>query len=339
MYIWLKNKISSVKLFKIVFIGLMKLVYDFKLKAKDAMVKVYIKFPFLIKKKYYVISRKSYSMLYGVFSNILYYLPLLNTARVLRLEPVVKMYNYNLNEKPEDLWPVFFEKTEKNARNTYILKKECYFNYGVEFNRGGVYKKIDLDRILKYDKDEVIYWNEVFSKYIHYNQYLEEALEKEYKKYFEGIHKSGKRILGVKLRGTDYTNSNPQGHYIQTTTTTMITRVKKIVEESGFDFIYLATEDENIVNDFKKEFSDEVLIIRNNNFINGYDKSKTTSAFEEAAKKFGEKESTLDYIKDTYLLTKTDSLITCGNSGSVMAIIMNGGRYEKVYFMNNGTFR
>lgn len=339
MYNWLKSKVSEIKLLKTMLLQIVKLVYNLKLIIKDIMVKVYVFFPFLINKKYYIISRKGYSKLCGVFSNILFYLPLLDTAKKLKLTPILKMYNYRVDDLSEDMWPVFFEKTEKEILNTHRENnKNCYCNFGYEFNRGGVHKKLNLSKILNYNKSEVIYWNKIYNEYIHYNVEIKRIVEEEYKKYFEKIHKSNEKILGVKLRGSDYANNNPLGHPIQSTASEMAIRVKKIMQKKDIRYLYLATEDSTIVDKFKREFTKEELIIRNNKLIGKEDENYLISASEAANKKFGEKESILEYIKDTDLLSRTDFLITCGNSGSVMAIIINGGRYEKVYFLNNGKF-
>ena len=203
---------------------------------------------------------------------------------------------------------------------------------------GGVHKKLNTDKILNYNKNEVIYWSEIFNEYIHYNRELKKTVEEEYKVYFEKIHRLNKKILGVKLRGSDYVNNIPLGHPIQSTASEMATKVREIMQKKDISYLYLATEDSTIVEEFRRKFTKEELITRNNMLIWPNDENYLNSASEAANKKFGEKESILEYIKDTDLLSRTDALVTCGNSGSVMAIIMNGGRYEEVYFLDNGKF-
>ena len=338
MYNWIKSKVRNIKLLKVMLLQVIKLAYNLRLIVKDIMVKVYVLFPFLLNKKYYVISRNGYSRLCGVFSNILYYLPLLDAAKKLNLIPVVKMYNYRIDNSSEDMWPLFFEKTTEKITDNNGNNKNYYSNYGYEFNRGGVHKKLNVDKILNYNKNEVMYWNEIYDEYIHYNRELNKIVEEEYKVYFEKIHKLNKKILGVKLRGSDYANNNPSGHPIQSTASEMATKVGEIMQSKNISYLYLATEDSTIVEEFKRKFTKEELIIRNKQLIGPDDENYLNSASEAANKKFGEKESILEYIKDTDLLSRTDALVTCGNSGSVMAIIMNGGRYEEVYFLDNGKF-
>jgi len=61
---------------------------------------------------------------------------------------------------------------------------------------------------------------------------------------------NSKNILGVMIRGTDYTALKPRGHAVQPTVEQVITDVKIFDKEYKYDYIFFATEDEAIRNKF-----------------------------------------------------------------------------------------
>ena len=165
---------------------------------------------------------------------------------------------------------------------------------------------------------------------------MKQEVEKEYEKYFKDIHASGKKILGVKLRGTDYNGIKPEGHYIQPTAEEMVTDANKIMTEEKIDYVYLATEDEEIVNIFQNNFGKR-LITRDKPLTNK-EVAGLVPVAQVAAEQFGRIESGINYIKDIDLLSRADYLLTSGNSGAVLAIIMNGLKYIKVWFKYKGFY-
>ena len=79
------------------------------------------------------------------------------------------------------------------------------------------------------------------------------------------LFKDSKNILGVLGRGTDFVKLKPPDHPIPPSTETMIVDVKQMDEKNKYDWIYLATEDDNIRNTFIKEFGEKLKMVQNKN--------------------------------------------------------------------------
>ncbi|MCR5651304.1 MAG: hypothetical protein K6F86_09015 [Lachnospiraceae bacterium] len=99
-------------------------------------------------------------------------------------------------------------------------------------------------------------WYDLFNKYIEIVPDIKEEIDAT-----EGmIKRDHKRVIGVNIRGTDYTAMKPLGHPVQPTIDEAITRTKEKMAEWEGDAIYLATEDESIVERFLAEFGSCVIL-------------------------------------------------------------------------------
>lgn len=285
------------------------------------------------KEKYLIVRRKG-AKGNGIFSDWFYFLPSFELAEKTGRIPVVDMEHYenpytDIN-RGGNVWLYFFtecvegkslELAERSGRARYI-----YRNLDI----------VDLYRILQNDSCEILRWNRLFKKYIHLNKDMETLFQKEYSLLFGSIYHAGEKILGVKIRGTDYNSTKPKDHCIQPSASEMIKYAGKIMKEEQYEYLYLATEDANVARQFMQAFG-EKLLLRDGNRL-GDRHLYSHSAAEEAARKYGKVKSGADYILEVYLLAKTSALLTSGNSGSVMALIINGGLYEKVWFVDKGKY-
>ena len=62
-------------------------------------------------------------------------------------------------------------------------------------------------------------------------------------------------ILGVKARGGDYNQLKLRDHYRQPTSIELFKKIEEITSTQNFDFIFLSTEDEDIIDTFEKVLS------------------------------------------------------------------------------------
>ena len=92
------------------------------------------------------------------------------------------------------------------------------------------------------------YWRLLCKKYIRYTPEVQKIIE-QYKDMFHPEDK----VLGVLARGTDYLNPGV-GHPVQPTYEEVIERAREIMQECHCNKIFVATEDENILSEMKKEF-------------------------------------------------------------------------------------
>lgn len=275
----------------------------------------------------------------GLFCYIANFLPFFEQAERMGRIPVVDMKRYKT--------PYLDVPGKENAWLSFFT--ECVHGHSLELaERSGRAKyfwgscpQINLDKIMHNDLDEIARWNRLYSRYVHLNKRVQGVLDQEYELLFKEKYDKCQKILGVKLRGTDYNSVKPSGHYIQPTALEMIEYAEKVLYIWGGGFVYLATEDRAIADMFQERFG-EKLIMRNNWRVDGSDideMDKTDTVALMVASRCGAIVSGIDYIVDTYLLAKTSALLTSGNGGALMAIIINGGNYENVYFLDKGKYR
>ena len=188
------------------------------------------------------------------------------------------------------------------------------------------------------DADKILQSHSLVSKYIKLCPEAEKICEEEWSR----IRGSSRRILGVKCRGTDYVGLKLFGHAIMPSiqmTIEKIEEMKRIWEEEigEYNAIFVATEDENILQGLKEHFKEELV-------FNDYSRFKNTGStglFDVINKGHGAQykyEKMMDYLATTYCLSKCDALIAPMVNGTLGALRMKGG-YEKVYIFQLGNYQ
>ena len=127
------------------------------------------------------------------------------------------------------------------------------------------------------------------------------------------------------IRGTDYIKNRPPGHPIPPPVEQVISDVKQFDNEYKYDFIFFATEDEEIRNKFLSAFDNKVKIVTRKDFIQI--KNYNTGINE-----------VLNYMKNYFLniiiLSKCLDIITSRTSGGAgIFVLTEGFRHSKVYFL------
>lgn len=101
----------------------------------------------------------------------------------------------------------------------------------------------------------VEYWRKLCEKYVHCHEAVTEIIN-QYAKEFEG----NDRFLGVLARGTDYLNPEVQ-HALMPNIEELMEGVKESLERNQCNRIFLATEDEEILQAMQKEFGAKLLFV------------------------------------------------------------------------------
>jgi len=144
-------------------------------------------------------------------------------------------------------------------------------------------------------------------------------------------------VLGVFLRGTDYTAKRPKHHPIQPTAKQVIEKAKEIMRTHGYTKVYLVTEDSSILAQFKQAFGENLLYLDCDRFGEDFDPSSYVWE-QKVLKEKGEKyKRGLDYITSIVLLTKCDALIGGLASGMTAALVW-GGEFSYTYVWNLGLY-
>ena len=205
-----------------------------------------------------------------------------------------------------------------------------------------------LEEVKKYAKN-VKYFNCTPANYrpneinIYYNNYSINFWHNFAKEYIplrkEIIHEANiiikklfgnsKNVLGVKIRGTDYTKRR-EGHPIPPKVEQVISDVKIMDEKYHYDFIFFSSEDEKIKKRFAPEFRDKLKLLNPNIYIKyDYNKNNIITLNENV-------KGNLDYLKNYVLniiiLSKCLDIVTARCSGAAgIFILTDGFRNIKIY--------
>lgn len=173
-------------------------------------------------------------------------------------------------------------------------------------------------------------WRAYARKYISYSENASQKINEAYKKLFL----PGDKVLGVLCRGTDYTRHKPKDHPVQPTPEMVIEKADCLIEERGYNKIFLATEDRSIYNKFKTHFGD-ALIASNENPLEYDGQSWINNILpDEQQKKF---DNGMQYLVSMALLTKCQAFIAGRTSGSIGVVLLSDG-FEYSYFWNLGYY-
>lgn len=212
-------------------------------------------------------------------------------------------------------WDTFFEQQfgldlYNVGHNTVISQREIgniRVTYEVPFN-----------------EEKLKVWRKIYKDYVVFNEESKRYLDTEYNSLFKGKGK----ILGVKTRGSDFTILKPFGHPIQPAIQDVITLCKEKINEFGYEYIYLASEEKLVEDLFEANFPGKVIvnkrvyydeIMKLNNFQNAW-QIHTNNELEIKARG-------LEYLSSIYLLSKCNALIGGNCGGSMAALFMNDGGY------------
>ncbi len=169
-------------------------------------------------------------------------------------------------------------------------------------------------------------WKKWFKK-----SFLESVEEDCRKKYLI----QGKRILGIIVRGSDYTIA--KGHAKQASIEELIQRAGAMVRNDGYEFIFLSTEDADIYERFQSVFGD-ILLSVNQKRVRAADFNKEKPTVPYVVPKEETEKLMVDYFTSIYCISRCTALLASGYCAGVsMAIDMNKGAYEETYVYRLGT--
>ena len=136
-----------------------------------------------------------------------------------------------------------------------------------------------------------------------------------------------RNVLGVIARGTDFVNLRPSGHSIPPSTETMIRDVKNMDKKNKYDWIYLATEDDNIREKFIKEFGEKLKILQKKNIdYKGGNIGSNSNLHGIEFQKL--------YLKSMLIISKCIDVVIARCSGAMGAFVFSEGfREALVYFL------
>jgi hypothetical protein len=245
--------------------------------------------------------------------------------------PVVDLKNYaNGYLEDEEIgkinaWEYYFEQPTSYTLEEVYRSKNVVFGTGVSPREASP----AILNLLLSDKKKASYYYDLSNKYLRIKDSILEEISRDCQNLI-----GGKRVIGVSSRGSDMINL--KGHAIQPSTSALMAKTKGLLVKWNCDYVFLATEENHVIEDFREEFGDKLLI--NDSFrISEFEVYKpfvNISSNRENDKFL----KGLEYLNTILILSECNSLVGTVIGKTVGAISLNKGTYENKYFFELGLY-
>lgn len=174
---------------------------------------------------------------------------------------------------------------------------------------------------------------DMLRKYIRYNDETKRYLEQEYE------HLLGdKKTLAVHYRGTDF-NKGYNNHPVPVQVEQEIQKVGELIRGNGYEQIFLATDENAVVERFRREFGESVKVYEDTYRDDG---SGESIAFSKSDRENHHYRLGLEVLRDQYTLTHCAGIV-CGYSNiTFIARVMRRAWFDQDWedycLINNGLF-
>ena len=246
--------------------------------------------------------------------------------------PVVDMQHF---------YSYLVDKNDPHARNMweFLFEQPCGYTLDDISKSKNVIKSSRLAYVKGYPVGFDNTLDEAFSERYHarFRKYVRPNAET--KQYVDDIKNKlfgeNMKILGGEIRGTDYSDNHPVGHPIQPTAEMFISKAKEVMDDGGYDYFFLATEDKRIHDKVRAAFGYKVIFVEQDLYESTMGKQYLVQIPKksEADKLRG----VLDYYATISLLAQCHGLVAGMNGGTIGAYLMSDG-YEYVYIWDLGKY-
>lgn len=222
----------------------------------------------------------------------------------------------------KNAWEYFFNQPS-NALLEEVKNADCVILSGWSFKKKFKVNFIDYT-LEEMDNSE----NKDFAKkYLPINKTFEGIVEKKYKELFKG------KVLGVFIRGTDYVQIKPKGHYAQPSIDDVKEKIDEFLAKYKIDSIFVVTEDYSYFEFLKKTYGDMVFS-SDYYFVKNYNKNDyVSSSFDNDKYDRG-----ANYLIRLLLLKKCNYLISSLTNGSLFLKLMTDRKYDDEYWFQLGMY-
>lgn len=165
---------------------------------------------------------------------------------------------------------------------------------------------------------------------------LSSSFLKEIDEYYNGVF-GDQKVLGVLIRGTDYINLKLDGIRKQATPQEMMPVIDKWMAEDGYERIFLATEDADILDVMYDRYGDKLVAIaqerhrlsdfKEGQYLSDVEKSSDPMTYEEKVE-----DTTVNYFYALVILSKCDSFMASGQcNGWDVVNSFNDGKFLRTW--------
>ena len=267
----------------------------------------------------------------GLFCIYVNFLNCINTFVNKGYIPIIDLSSYpnifnrfKSNDSIKNPWEIYFyqpfrfslEEIKDNSKNI------IYF----EFNNHSknICKSYGLQKYFFKNKVTLEYWHNIALKYIPIKKKIIDESNLIIKKLF----KNNKNILGILQRGTDYLTIKSKGLPKQPNPEIVINDVIEIDKKNKYNYIFITTEDEIILQKFKNKLGKKLKYIHQK--INYKYNQKNYIAFNKNI--VGNINFQKIYLINIIILSNCIDIISSLASGFYGAMILSKGyRYSKIY--------
>ena len=167
---------------------------------------------------------------------------------------------------------------------------------------------------------------------------LQPSFLQEMKMYGDAVIRD-QRMLGVLLRGSDYITSAMGGFSRPKQVAEVAPVIQKWFEEGGYDRIFLATEDGDLLDDMVKVFKEKLICVSQERYrVSDFHGGMTTISELDRARHPGKaydayvEDATVNYLYAIYMLSRCEAFMySCHCGGVSLARQFNEDRYQKLY--------
>lgn len=246
--------------------------------------------------------------------------------------PVVDMCNYPNPYLEDDLvgkvnsWEFYFKQvSEYTLDEVYNSKNVILSELGT--SETGSPRKMYAELSITPQK----YWG-ITGEILRLNSKVNRLLDITQKELFP----KGERILGVSTRGTDMVNF--PGHSIIPTRKQIMDDVIAIMKKFDYEYIFLATEEQAMIDVFKKKMGDKCIVDSRKRY-DCFDRNKSNVLVDVSFDRENDKRlKGQEYLITVGLLSRCDSIAGMLIGSTMGAICMNCGKYEHVEILDYGTY-
>ncbi|MCI8372227.1 MAG: hypothetical protein HFI75_07500 [Lachnospiraceae bacterium] len=222
-------------------------------------------------------------------------------------------YEYYFNQ------PAGISVAEAENSANVLLSKPCDFSYRVGLNPYSL-KEAEINQLAIQYKKYIMLKPEI-SQYLmnHINQII-----------------SGKRTLGVHIRGTDF-NLGLHNHPVAVSPEEYVQMIEKRIKEYHYEQIFLATDDEAILEFMKKKLSHTIKVVYYHDVFrskDGLPVHKSLDKRENHKYLLG-----LEILRDVYTLANCTGLLAGVSNVSICVRVINqtlGHRFEQTDIIDKG---
>lgn len=185
-----------------------------------------------------------------------------------------------------------------------------------------------------FSSERISVWGTLFQKYLILNEKTGQYVEDEVQSIL-----GNRRVLGVLLRGTDYTACKPKGHPVQPEIDDVINIIREKMDRLECDKIYLATEDGKIERQIKEHFPDKVLINKRVYYDNEFEQGNYSWIKDvHFDREDDDYLKGLEYLSSLIIISKCNALVAGNCGGTQMAVFLNNNQYEERYIFDLGLY-